>query len=54
MGFTIHFQELHDKYEKGMINKNLELFSQGKWEGRIRDASYKKREKKYETLSPKE
>lgn len=22
---TIHFQELHSKYEKGMIRKNLEL-----------------------------
>lgn len=22
---TIHFQELHNKYEKGMVSKNLEL-----------------------------
>ena len=50
---TMHFQELWDKYEKGMINKNLEVFPQRKWEGRIWDASYKNREK-YEGLSAKE
>ena len=50
----MHFQELWDKYEKGMTNRNLEVFFFTKEMGRENiDASYEKR-KKHENLYLKE